>query len=407
MEHYDYIMAGGGAAGLSLAYHMMHGGLENRRILIVDPETKTRNDRTWCFWVDRPMLFDPVVARRWSHIWFHGPERSHRFDLAPYEYRMIRGLDFYRYVLSDLESRSNVSFLRERVVRIEDGDETSPARVYPEESAPVSGDYVFNSLFTARDFRVDAGRYYFLKQHFAGWLIRTDRALFDPEAATLFDLRVDQRGDFRFMYLLPESPTESLVEYTLFSSRILPPEEYQEALEKYVREVLGTEKYEILEHEAGIIPMTDQPFPRRGGTRIMNTGTRGGRVKASTGFAFLRTQSDSERIVRSLRERGTPFHDKEPPRRYRTFDSMLLSVLEQGGELGRDVFIDLFERNPMIRLLRFLDEEGTLSENIRLMASVPWWPFIAAWFRVKWRRRPGARGPVVDAFGNVVEERGQ
>ncbi|TVR69823.1 MAG: Lycopene cyclase [Spirochaetaceae bacterium] len=404
MEHFDYVLAGGGAAGLSLAYHMMHGGLQDKRILIVDPERKDRNDRTWCFWSDRPMLLDPVVAHRWSHFWFHGPDRSHRLKLAPYDYRMIRGIDFYRYVLADLESRRNVSFLRERVLEIEDGDLSGPARVHPESSPAVSADYVFNSLFLARDFRVDSSRYFFLKQHFAGWTIRTEKAVFDPGAATLFDLRVDQKGDFRFMYLLPQSPTESLVEYTLFSSRILPPEEYQEELRDYIRDYLECGNYEILEQEEGIIPMTDQPFPRRAGNRIMNIGTRGGRVKASTGFAFLRTQVDSENIVRNLLDRDNPFHDRTPPRRYATFDSMLLSVLDRQGEGGRDVFVDLFERNPLTRLLRFLDEEGSLGENIRLMASVPWRPFIAAWFRVKWRQWRRGKVRLIDAFGNVQGE---
>jgi lycopene beta-cyclase len=400
MEHFDYVFAGGGAAGLTLAYHMVNGGLQDKRILIIDPEEKKQNDRTWCFWANRPMLADPVVGHRWHHIWFHGPERSHRLSLDPYDYRMIRGIDFYRYVNKDLMERPDVSFLRDRVDRIEDGTEKEPARVFPEHGEAISADYVFDSTFIARDFRVDTGRYHFLKQHFAGWFIRTEEPVFDPEAATLFDLRIDQKGDFRFMYLLPESATESLVEYTLFSSRILPPDEYQSALSDYVRNYLGGVKYTILEQEEGIIPMTDQPFPRRGGRRIMNIGTRGGRVKASTGFAFLRTQLDSERIVHSLRTSGTPFHDRNPPRRYATFDSMLLSVLDRSGEGGRDVFVDLFERNPMTRLLRFLDEEGSLSENIRLMASVPWWPFIAAWFRVKWRQRPGRTAHFVDAFGN-------
>lgn len=410
MEHYDYIMAGGGAAGLSLAYHMMHGGLDDKRILLIDPAEKNENDRTWCFWINRPMLLDPVVTRRWKYLRFEGTRRSHRFPLAPYEYRMIRGIDFYRYVMADLEQRSNVTFLRRRVERIEDGATDGPAggpagngkirsdesaRVYTEDGHVHSADFVFNSLFLAREFEVDEKRYYFLKQHFAGWIIRTEKPVFDQEAATFFDLRVPQNGAFRFMYILPASPTEALVEYTLFSSRLLPREEYEQAIKDYVRDFLGDVAYTILEREDGIIPMTDQPFPRRRGSRIMNIGTIGGRVKASTGFAFLRTQLDSERIVFSLKKEGTPFHGHRPPGRYATFDAMMLSVLDTAGDGGREVFTKLFERNPLTRILRFLDEEGTLGENIRLMATVPWGVFIAAWFRVKLRRlRRGAPGAI-------------
>lgn len=199
----------------------------------------------------------------------------------------------------------------------------------------------------------------------------------------MFDFRVEQRGAFRFMYLLPISEYESLVEYTLFSPTLLPVREYEGEIERYLRETLGLTDWEIVEREDGIIPMTEQPFPRRGGNRIMYTGTKGGRVKASTGFAFHRTQKDSRRIVDSLLASGQPFHGVEPPKRYRTFDSMLLAVLDSLGGEGYRIFIDLFEKNPIERVFRFLDEEGSLPENIALMNSVPWWPFIAAWFRVK------------------------
>jgi lycopene beta-cyclase len=388
MERYDYILAGGGAAGLSLAFHMVHGGLDDKRILIIDLAQKSSNDRTWCFWSDREELLDPVVAHRWSHIWFHGPERSHRWALNPYEYRMIRGSDFYEYTQKDLSSRDNVTSVYARVTTIEDGDIESgtPARVSVEDGRAFEADWVFDSLFFPREFRVDTQRYHFLKQHFVGWTVRTNEPVFDPDAATMFDLRVAAYGEFRFMYLLPVSSTESLVEYTLFSARLLQREEYESEIRHYMERFFPEVEYEVIESEDGIIPMTEQPFPRRGGQRIMYTGTKGGRVKASTGFAFHRTQDDSERIVRSLVTTGTPFHGERPPRRYRTFDAMLLSILHRRGEYAaKRVFVDLFEKNPLPRLWRFLDEQGSLWENIALMSTVPWGPFIAAWIRIKAR----------------------
>lgn len=389
MERYDYVLAGGGAAGLSLAYHMMHGGLDDRRILIIDLASKTSNDRTWCFWSDQEGPFDEIVAHRWSHIWFHGPERSHRWALNPYEYRMIRGIDFYRFTQADLAARDNVDVLNARVASIEDGDldTGAPALVTVEDGRQFAADFVFDSLFIPREFQVDQQRYHFLKQHFFGWFVRTEEDVFDPDAATLFDLRVEQRGDFRFMYLLPESRRESLVEYTLFSSRLLQREEYEEAIRGYMAEHYPGVGYEITEREDGIIPMTEQPFPRRGGQRIMYTGTKGGRVKASTGFAFHRMQRDSQRIVDSLVNSGQPFHRQDAPPRYRAFDAMLLSLLDRRGPfVASRVFPALFERNPLPRLWRFLDEDGSIGENIALMSTCPWPPFIASGMRLIGRR---------------------
>lgn len=390
MQHYDYILAGGGAAGLSLAYQMVSDGLDGS-ILIIDLETKTRNDRTWCFWIDESMPYEEIITHRWEHIWFHGPDRSHRFPLHPYRYNMIRGIDFYNFTHRHLNAAPNVTFRTARVESVEDGsvDGSTLPRVTIDSGEVFSASWVFNSLFLPRDFVVDEERYFFLKQHFAGWVIRTEEPIFDSTAATMFDLRIPQNGAFRFMYLLPTSQTESLVEYTLFSEQLLPKEEYIQGIHDYIKDQLGDVAYTIVEEEAGIIPMTDQPFVVREGHRIMNIGTRGGRVKASTGFAFLRTVRDSQRIVASLKKSGTPFHTEYPPRRYSTFDSMLLAVLSAHPDDGRDIFIRLFERNPLTRLWRFLDEEGTLWENIKLMNTVPWWPFISAWFRVRWKQAPG------------------
>jgi lycopene beta-cyclase len=50
MQKYDFIIAGGGLAGLSLAYYMNQTVLREKSILIIDQDTKTKNDRTWCFW---------------------------------------------------------------------------------------------------------------------------------------------------------------------------------------------------------------------------------------------------------------------------------------------------------------------------------------------------------------------
>lgn len=390
-ERFDYILAGGGAAGLSLAYHMMHRGLDDKRIAIIDKDEKTRNDRTWCFWIDRPFIFDPIVHRRWRNIWFHGPERSHRFALQPYEYRMIRGEDFYRYTRDDLSRRENVVFIQDNVVSLDDGEDE--ASVLLESGKTLTAEFIFDSLFLPRKFVVDTDRFRFLKQHFRGWVIETEDPVFDKDAATIFDLRIDQNGAFRFMYLLPFSETRSLVEYTFFSTDLLTPDEYEEGLRSYIEERLGIRSYKIVEEEDGIIPMSDQPFPRKGGKRILRIGTKGGRVKPSTGFAFLRTNIDSEQIVRSLIQRGDPFSIPQPPRRYATYDAMLLSILDRLPDKGRAIFVDLFEKNSITRLFRFLDEDGGLLENIQLMATVPWLTFVAAWFEVRLRRfRTPSRG---------------
>ena len=123
--HYDYIILGGGLAGLSLAYHLIHSPLRDRSILIVEPDDKARNDRTFCFWADRPTPFDSLVYRAWDRIRIVDETDQRTLDLGPYRYQMIRSLDFYRHVREVLAAHSNVEFVRDAADRIDEADEAA------------------------------------------------------------------------------------------------------------------------------------------------------------------------------------------------------------------------------------------------------------------------------------------
>lgn len=67
---------------------------------------------------------------------------------------------------------------------------------------------------------------------------------------------------------------------------------------------------------------------------------------------------------------------------HRPFDAMLLQVFHRHGELGAPIFMRLFRRNPIQQIFRFPDEEEGLWENLKLMTTVPPWPFVRAWLRL-------------------------
>ncbi len=385
MADYNFVIAGGGAAGLHLGRALVEAGFEDKRVLLVDRDNKAKNDRTWCFWSSEKTPFDHLIHRKWQKVGFfdYGEELS--IDISPMNYRMFRGEDFYRDSYALLEEKPNVTRLVGTVDRIEDGEEFATVVV---DGVPYTAEWVFDSLFIPRDFTVDETNYHFLKQHFLGWFIESEKPVFDPDRATLFDFRTPQHETCRFVYILPFSETEALVEYTLFSHDLLSEEEYTAGLTEYIDKVAQPGNYKVVETETGIIPMTDYPFPRRAGKRILLTGTKGGRVKASTGFAFHRIYRDSLAIADSLRRVGHPFDLPKTPGRFALLDSILLNVLYRRGDLSHEVFRRLFKKNPIDRLLRFLNEEVSLWETVQIMATVPWGPFIAAWFRLKILGRP-------------------
>src|SRR5512141_2447795 len=282
LPHSDFILAGGGLAGLSLAYHLINSPLRDRSILIIDKDAKQQNDRTWCCWEEQPTLFDEIAYRVWHRLHFVGDDFTREYDLAPYRYQMIRGIDFYDFTREKLSKCSNVTFVRGNIDRVQDGTDRATVII---DGKSFSGSWVFDSMlpsslrgsvptslpaFSAKQSPTVSNEiassasgllamtndqhYHHLNQHFRGWEIETDRPVFNPQLPTLFDFRTRQAGHMRFVYTLPFADNRALIEYTLFSTHLLQSEEYDAGLKTYIEEVLGIRQYTINHVEAGVIP---------------------------------------------------------------------------------------------------------------------------------------------------------
>ena len=371
---YDYIIVGGGASGLSLAVTLAKSALRNSSILIVEQSPKLGMseagagdadcqtppvNRTWAFWSKTPTLFDAAVYRSWNHLLVTSRRTKRMLHLGPYRYNVIRGEDFYRFAHAELRDLPNVEFVRGRVERVEDS--TGGARVHvagPERDVEYEGRWVFDSRFKLSDFHPDPRRYECLKMSFLGWEIETPRASFDPRFPAFLDFRTPQRGEARFCYILPYSSSYALVEFVACGKEAPGPAEQDEALRRYIGDVLCISDYRVVAQEQESNPMTDYTFPRREGAHIMTIGAPAGRLKPTTGFAFTRIQRDSAAIVRSLLEHGHPF--SVPPSRtpYRLCDSLMLRAMAHYGPQVGSLFVGLFRIGSTRRILTFLDEEG-------------------------------------------------
>lgn len=370
-HHYDYIIAGTGCAGLSLAVHMIHAGeFSKKKILLVDEAVKNRNDRTWCFWEEGSNLFEPVIFRQWEKLWFYSGEFSKELLLKPYAYKMIRGIDFYEYCLEQIKQHANFSFLQGKVESVFSEEQTGI--VFNGEK--IFGDYVFNSILFQKP--VLQKNQHWLLQHFKGWVIQTEETSFNNGVATLMDFRISQKHGTAFCYVLPFSEKKALIEYTLFTPALLQPEEYDNELKTYLEETLNIKNYEIADTEFGIIPMTNYPFPLQQ-NNIINIGTAGGQTKGSSGYTFYFIQKHSKAIVDSLVNTGKPFVQK-PSFRFHFYDSVLLHILQHNTLPGKQIFTTLFKKNHPANVLSFLNNESNLAEELKIISSLPTLPFLKA-----------------------------
>jgi lycopene beta-cyclase len=138
--------------------------------------------------------------------------------------------------------------------------------------------------------------------------------------------------------------------------------------------VLKIDEYEVAEQEFGIIPMTNFHFPSTSGN-VVNIGTSGGQTKASSGYTFRFIQKQSASIVQSLIQTGMPFNVPETSSRFRFYDSVLLAILNNNTLPGEVIFSKLFQKNNAKNVFKFLDNETSLFEELKIISSLPTMPF--------------------------------
>lgn len=370
---YDYIIAGQGCAGLSLAVQLSLSGLPFRKVLLVERETKQQNDRSWCFWSKSSKTwYEPIIHRSWSRFRFRAPGFDRVFDLNPYTYQFIRGIDFYRYCYALLKEDARFEFMQDNIFNI--GTKDGKAWMQCESGLYHAG-LIFNSAF--RNQQVQQGHINFV-QHFQGWVVQADQACFDESCPVFMDLKTEQENDFRFFYCIPYSPVKALIEYTGFSPISLDDAVYQNKLSGYLKTQYPQVSFSIEETERGIIPMAESPFVNPFGKQVVNIGTAGGQSKASTGYTFYFIQKQSASIIERLRSGKALSVPAKKPRRFGYYDKVLLQVLENQKGKGWEVFKRLFERNKIRDLLAFLNEESGPATELGILYSVDKRLFIPA-----------------------------
>ncbi|HNR19900.1 MAG TPA: lycopene cyclase family protein [Bacteroidia bacterium] len=371
---YDVIIAGSGAAGLSLVMHMIkHNYHIGKKILLIDSDKKKSNDRTWCFWEDKAGLFEPVVYKKWDKIFVADYNSGKHLSISPFTYKMLRGIDFYNYCFDEIKKHPEIEFVNDRIQQIDNLNDGV-------EIITTANRYKANICFSSLPFGPDKSKSnaFFFLQHFKGWIIKSNKPRFDTVTATFMDFRVDQKNDTRFVYVLPLTQTTALVEFTVFSENLLAEKEYEAELRKYIENIIGETDFEILETEYGVIPMTDYNFKTNDGN-VFYIGTSGGQTKASTGFTFKFIQQQSQRIVQQLvAEKKLNLEKNFAEKRFDFYDSTLLRILSERKLNGSFIFKTMFDKNKPADVLRFLGNKTTLADELRIFVKLPVFIFAKA-----------------------------
>jgi lycopene beta-cyclase len=375
MKKYDYILAGGGCAGLSLVYHLLESSLKDSQILIIDPNQGEIPNKTWCYWSKEALPIHPQSARfSWNSFYLKDEAQQLTKPLNELSYHHLNSHDFYAHVLEKIRQFPNVHFLKEEVVALTPTGTEIQVTTHTADSYNAS--FVFDSRVESNDSDQSI-----LKQVFIGIRIKVSEPLFDPKKWGLMDFETRSSNGFDFIYTLPFSTHEALIEYTAYTTVERSEEELLKELQEFLNQKYGSIAYDIQFQESGKIPMSTRNFFSSVSPRHIPIGTAAGWTKPSTGYTFAPIQENCAAIVASL-ERGelTSLHFPRKSR-FVFYDNILLTIAHRWPKRLPGLFLNLFSSSRPELVFRFLSEKTTFSEEIRLLSGLKFGIFLKGLLR--------------------------
>ena len=364
---YDFIFIGAGASTLQIINNViLSNSFKNFSILIIENDKNKANDRTWSFWGNTDDNFcKSFISKEWNKICFKSKDFHLEESLHPLSYKMIRSAPFYDGVKKLIKTYPNIKIKFDSFVSyFEEKNYVNIETV----KAKYKSKFLFNSVINW-NLILNQTKYPVLQQHFVGWFIKTDKEHFNSEIATFMDFDINQNKKTSFIYLLPLNKKEALVEYTLFSKERLKFAEYERGIRSYLNKN-NIRNYSINEIENGNIPMTCYPFHKHNSKRVLFIGSAGGWTKASTGFTFSSIRKKSEKLVNYIKK-NDDLSKFESKNRFWWYDLLFLDVLSEYNHKGSQLFTKMFSKNKLEIILKFLDEETSYYEEIKIFLSFP------------------------------------
>ena len=354
MREFDYVIIGGGCAGLSLAYELeIHEKLRDKSLAIIEPRDEYKRDKTWSFWRVVSHNFDDCVKKNWKNFSINIPEKTNYLDCKNFPYQSIDSGLFYEKINNKLKENKNIFFFK-------DISEIN-----------LKNCFIFNSVPSIKEDHRN------LWQHFCGVEIETQDNFFDDEIFNLMDFDCDQRESVHFFYTLPYSKNTALVE-TTWLSRVNDnsKKDYDKQIKNYIENNLNLKNYKIHYREKGAIPLF-YPMDKNEKNKI-NIGTAGGMTRLSTGYTFLNIQEHSKYIRENI-ENISNVKKFKIDTKYQFLDKIFLRVLEKHPEKMPDIFFKMFKASPKT-VIKFLSNKSNFFEELSIIFRMPKLTFIKALF---------------------------
>ena len=354
MKEFDYIIIGGGCAGLSLAYELeIHSKLKDKSLAIIEPREEYNRDKTWSFWKVFSHNFEDCVKKSWNTFTINSPNKTKYVECQSTPYQTIDSGLFYNKILSRLKSNKNITFFK----NINEVNKSNAI--------------IFNSVPQFENQKEN------LWQHFCGVEIETNKEFFDDEIFNLMDFACDQRNKVHFFYTLPFAKNKALVETTWISELDNDKlKDYDEQIDDYLSNHLNIRNCKINYKELGAIPLFRQKNIKK--LNEINIGSVGGMTRLSTGYTFLNIQEQSKYIRQNL-DNINKVKLYKINKKYDFLDEIFLRVLKKNSSEMGNIFYKMFNSSPST-IINFLSNKSNLFEDLEVISKMPKWIFIKQLF---------------------------
>ena len=354
MKEFDYIIIGGGCAGLSLAYELdLHSKLKDKTLAIVEPREEYKKDKTWSFWKVSPHNFEDCTKKSWDNFTINIPNHLKHINCKNMPYQTIDSGLFYQKIIDKIKQNTNIKFFKNI------------------NEVNTKNSFIFNSVSDTVDNKSS------LWQHFSGIEIETNKDFFDEKIFNLMDFDCDQKNSVHFFYTLPFSKTKALIDTTWYSDlNNTSLNDYDIQLKDYVENKLKIKNYKINFKETGAIPLFHPNNIKK--LNQIEIGTAGGMTRLSTGYTFLNIQEQSKYIRENIENiKDTKIFSIK--KKYEFLDNIFLKVLKKNPERMAQIFYKMFNSSPKT-VINFLSNKSNILEDISIISKMPKFVFLKQLF---------------------------
>ncbi len=368
----DLAILGGGCAGLSLARELAKKNV-NTSVVIIEPRTAYQDDRSWCFWAPIQHSLSDWVNCLWPE-WSFGLQnqlkesRSHR----DFRYQYVRSGDFYKKSQSVIQDCSEINLALGQAVKTVEFHQAGWQIVTD------SATYIAQQVIDTRPPPSSLIGESTLIQSFLGVEILLDQPFHinELQVELMTDMRL-LKGEFCFTYLLPFSERQLLIEVTVFASKVPTQADLQIELDRLLQK-RGWAQAQIVRTEYGNLPMGLPDEAPSGSPQPMRAGMRGGALRPSSGYGFLRIQRWAEQCAKLYCEKGELLPQTVSVFLIRQMDQLFLQVIKKQPALAPVLFDSLLGKTKPDRFIRFMNDQASLLDCIHIIANLPKVPFIKA-----------------------------